>query len=227
MPKWRSAQWNLSGSIPLLVALVVLFFLESVTDHSRLIGVAYAAVLMVSAWTMSHDRRHLTGSLALVSIALVARLIYEVSPGRGTILLSHGCGIAFLTWSAYFIFQRAGAASGRVGKDRIAGAICVYLMMGVVGGTLASSVETVHPGSFRFPDGSGADQAPYTMSRSSVFLYFSFVTLATLGYGDITPVTPLARTFSWMLAVVGQMYVAIVVARLVSLGFSSPGPPKE
>jgi hypothetical protein len=46
------------------------------------------------------------------------------------------------------------------------------------------------------------------------------VTLATLGYGDITPVTPLARTFSWMLAVAGQLYVAIVVARLASLGFS-------
>jgi hypothetical protein len=78
----------------------------------------------------------------------------------------------------------------------------------------------MQPGAFRFPEGVSGD-GPYLEMEASTFLYFSFVTLATLGYGDITPVTPLARTFSWMLAVTGQMYVAIVVARLM-LGFSEP-----
>ena len=49
------------------------------------------------------------------------------------------------------------------------------------------------------------------------YVYFSFVTLTTLGYGDITPLTPVAQTLAWLEAVVGQLYLAILVARLVGL----------
>jgi hypothetical protein len=110
-----------------------------------------------------------------------------------------------------------------VNQDRILGAVCVYLMLGVIGAAVASSIAAMQPGAFRFPEGVSGD-GPYFELESPSFLYFSFGTLATLGYGDFTPVTPLARTFSWMLAVSGQMYVAIVVARLASLGFSGTEP---
>jgi hypothetical protein len=98
-------------------------------------------------------------------------------------------------------------------------------MLGVIGAAVASSIAAMQPGAFRFPEGVSSD-GPYLEAEASSFLYFSFGTLATLGYGDITPVTPLARTFAWMLAVAGQMYVAIVVARLASLGFSDTTPDK-
>jgi len=182
--------------------------------------------MLGSAWAMRPGRGHLVAGLALLGMGVTARIGYELSPAPMTLLLSHAFGILYLTYSAWFLFQRAVAASGRVGQDRITGAICVYLMMGVAGAAFASGIETIHPGSFRVPDPVDAAAPPFTSHRFSAFLYFSFVTLATLGYGDITPVTPVARTFSWMMAVAGQMYVAIVVARLVSLGFSAPGPGK-
>jgi len=208
-------------TLPLLIALALLFVLESIaTDPSPLIGMAYVAVLLGSAWAISRDRRQMIGTLALLAVAVVARVVYVASPGRLTLLLNHAGTIVFMAYAAVFIFRRAVAAPGRVGQDRVTGAVCVYLMMGVIGGAIASSIEAIQTGAFRFPDG------PSLAHETSTYLYFSFVTLATLGYGDIIPVTPVARTFSWMLAVTGQMYVAIVVARLVSLGFATP-PPRE
>jgi hypothetical protein len=168
---------------------------------------------------MTRHRRHVLGTVVLLGVALATRVAYEMSPGRVMLLLAHATGVVFLAWSAALLFRHAVAAPGRVNQTRIIGAVCVYLMLGVIGAAVASSIAAMQPGAFRFPEGVSGDR-PYFEMESSSFLYFSFVTLATLGYGDITPMTPLARTFSWMLAVSGQMYIAIVVARLASLGFS-------
>lgn len=70
-------------------------------------------------------------------------------------------------------------------------------------------------GSFRFP----ADTAWATPSPQR-YSYFSFVTLATLGYGDVTPVTVLAGTLAWLEAITGQLYLAVTVARLVALSLA-------
>jgi len=214
-----SAESNERSSLPLLIALAVLFVLEALaTGASRLVALAYAAVLIGSAWAMTRDRRHVLRTEVLLAVALAARVGYEMSPGRVTLLIAHATGVLFLAWSAALLFRHAVAAPGRVNQDRIIGAICVYLMLGVIGAAVASSIAGMQRGAFRFPQGMSSE-GPYLEVETSSFLYFSFVTLATLGYGDITPVTPLARTFSWMLAVTGQMYVALVVARLASLGF--------
>jgi hypothetical protein len=73
-------------------------------------------------------------------------------------------------------------------------------------------VETLHPGSFNLPEG-GEEATRY-------FLYYSFVTLTTLGYGDITPVTGLARSLSILEAVIGQLYLVVQVAWLVGVHVS-------
>jgi len=219
-----SRQRRDGSSLPLLIALGVLFVLEALaTEASRLVALAYAAVLIGSAWALTRHRRHVLQTVALLALALAARVAYEMSPGRATLLLAHATGVVFLAWCAALLFRHAVAASGRVSKDRILGAVCVYLMLGVIGAAVASSIAAMQSGAFRFPEGVLSD-GPYLEVETSSFLYFSFGTLATLGYGDITPVTPLARTFAWMLAVAGQMYVAIVVARLASLGFSGTTP---
>ncbi|HZL98935.1 MAG TPA: potassium channel family protein [Planctomycetota bacterium] len=219
-----SAESNERGSLPVLIALGVLFVLEALaTEASRLVALAYALVLIGSAWAMTRDRRHVLRTVVLLAVALAARLAHEVNPGRVTLLLAHATGVVFLAWSAALLFRHAVAAPGRVNQDRILGAVCVYLMLGVIGAAVASSIAAMQQGAFRFPEGMSSD-SPYLEVETSSFLYFSFVTLATLGYGDITPVTPLARTFSWILAVTGQMYIAIVVARLASLWFSGTAP---
>ena len=222
-----SIQRRDGSSLPLLIALGVLFVLEALaTEASRLVALAYAAVLIGSAWAMTRHRRHVLRTVLLLAVALAARVAYEMGPGRMTLLLAHATGVVFLAWSAALLFRHAVAASGRVNQDRILGAVCVYLMLGVIGAAVTSSIASMQPGAFRFPEGLSSD-GPYLEGETSSFLYFSFGTLATLGYGDITPVTPLARTFSWMLAVTGQMYIAIVVARLASLMFSATKPDAD
>lgn len=99
----------------------------------------------------------------------------------------------------------------RVG-DRIVGAICVYVLIGLGCGSIYETLDGVFPGSFKFPPDSA-----WTTPGPLRYRYFSFVTLATLGYGDITPVTALAGTLAALESIGGQLYIGITVARLVAL----------
>jgi len=209
--------WQRGSNYSLLASLLVLFAVEAaMSASSALLTVAYVAVLMVGAYSASRDLKTVVTSLAFVVPAVIARLAYIALPLRALFLVSQALGIVFLVYVVAVVFRRAVVASGRVTHERIAGSISVYLLMGVMGGQIAAAVESFSPGSFHVPDGTVADP-------SSLF-YFAFVTLATLGYGDITPVSAPARTLSWMLAVAGQLYVATVVARLVALGIDPKRP---
>src|SRR4029453_733173 len=103
-------------------------------------------------------------------------------------------------------------ARGRVTTNHLLGAMSVYLLLGVTWALVFRILHRVAPGSF---DG-------LSTGSPSEFLYFSFVTLATLGYGDITPVNPIARTAVYLEAVVGQLYVAVLIASLVSRQVTGP-----
>ena len=101
----------------------------------------------------------------------------------------------------------------------IFGAICVYLLIGLCWALMYSALEHVQDDSFQI--------AHRTMTVSlkdgrevtsySQMVYFSFVTMTSLGYGDMTPRTPAAQTLTWMQAVLGQLYLTVLIARLVSV----------
>jgi hypothetical protein len=101
----------------------------------------------------------------------------------------------------------------RVTADLICASIVVYLIFGLVWGFAYGLLDSLQPASFSIPEGKLED------SRL-LFLYYSFVSLTTLGYGDVTPMTAPASFLSLIEAVVGQMYVAILVARLVGINIS-------
>jgi len=101
-----------------------------------------------------------------------------------------------------------------VNIDTIAGAACAYTMLAVVWGNLYLLIEFLRPASFQIPAvwrmGAAGDPA-------AALVYFSFITLTTVGYGDITPQWPGAGGLAAAEAVVGQLYLAITIARLVGL----------
>jgi hypothetical protein len=97
-----------------------------------------------------------------------------------------------------------------VTEDVIFGAIVAYLLMAIMWSFMYSVVEDLHPGSFVIPEG------PVKHSQF-LFTYFSFVTIATLGYGDITPLTAAACSLSILEAIIGQIYLVVVVAWLVGM----------
>jgi hypothetical protein len=99
----------------------------------------------------------------------------------------------------------------------IFGAVCVYLLFGLAWAQLYWATERMDGESLSFPRSTvmsrDADGEPMPFSP---FVYFSFVTMSTLGYGDIVPETPLAQTLAWMQSVLGQFFLAVLVAWLVS-----------
>ena len=112
--------------------------------------------------------------------------------------------VAFWTFTTFRILKRI-AAQRNVNIETLAGAISGYLLFGLIGALVAACLELVIPGSFNI-------QNPENLG---VFVYFSFVTLSTLGYGDILPITQLAQTLSIAISLTGQIYLTIIIAILV------------
>lgn len=99
-----------------------------------------------------------------------------------------------------------------VTADTLYGAVCVYLLLGIMWASIYGVLEFLTPGSI-FIGREGEMQGPLS---SNVLIYYSFTTLTTLGYGDISSITPQARIISVLEAITGQMFIAFLVARLIS-----------
>lgn len=134
-------------------------------------------------------------------------------------LLQHLVNIVFLGFTSLVILGYVFSAQ-RITFNTISASLCVYFLMGLLWAVVFSLLTVINPESFNIGFESSASQIP-TMrfgSGNSIYpLYFSLVTLTTLGYGDITPATSTARTLASFEAVMGQLYLAVLVARLVGL----------
>jgi voltage-gated potassium channel Kch len=113
--------------------------------------------------------------------------------------------------------------AGPVTAHRIRGAIAVYLLIAATFGYAYAALETLRPGAFTLPAWWTGD-AP---RQAEAFYYFSIVTLTTLGYGDVLPVHPVARSLVTVEALIGQLYPAILIARLVSLQIETTRAKRE
>ena len=98
----------------------------------------------------------------------------------------------------------------RVSHDEISGAIAVYLLLGIAWAVIYVVIESLSPGAFHL--GSAAQGTIWEQ-----MLYFSLITLTTLGYGDIAPLTPAGRIWAALEAVTGTLYLAVLISRLVGL----------
>ena len=123
---------------------------------------------------------------------------------------SYALAAANFTILADLIARRV-FATGRVNVHRIQGAVAVYLLAGLILGQVLLLISHTYPGAFLLL---GQPVAHDQISDS--LGYFSFVTLTTVGFGDITPVHPLARSFTLLGAIFGTLYPAILIGRLVS-----------
>jgi hypothetical protein len=155
------------------------------------------------------QRRHIPIVLA-VSVIFVSAVDHTVRFRHLPLVASAVVAVfaGTVVWLVYGSVMRPHRPVG----DRIVGAICVYILIGLGCASVYETLDGVIPGSFRFP----ADTA-WSTPGPIRYRYFSFVTLATLGYGDVTPVTMLAGTLASLQAIGGQLYIGITVARLVAL----------
>lgn len=136
-------------------------------------------------------------------------------PGNLQTYLTDTLAIGVFGYAIFFI-SRYLFETDRVSLEMLYAALCLYLLIGVTWVFVYHFIETGRPGSFTLliEDGSHPINSRNLLGQ---FSYYSYVTLSTLGYGDITPVTRVARSMSALEAIVGQLYLAVVLARVVAL----------
>src|ERR1041385_1973010 len=173
-----------------------------------------AAVLLSGSYALSERRKlfYVSLVLALAAVALNCLLLFVSS--QWLVLLSNICLLVVLALFTTSILADVFRA-GRVTADKIYGALCVYLLIGFAWGVLYAILDELDPGSFSTPQETGA--VTENVARVMRMRYFSLVTLTTVGFGDIVPRSPAARMFATLEAVMGQIYLAVLVARLVGL----------
>ena len=208
--------------LELLIALVCLLVLQSFLTAETVVqrsAINVLLLLIIVSAIRSHSRSPKRSVIVLLLglISFVLSCWAERSPSPGLVMVIDACYVAVFAGLLLTLCENV-FRDGRVDVNRILGAICIYLVLGLLWAFLYAFLERAVPGSFRLQSVNrdlGAGQGLLTE-----LMYFSNVTLTTLGYGDIVPVSKPARTFAVLQAIFGQLYVAIVMARLVGLHIS-------
>lgn len=204
-----------------LVLLLVLFpFLEAMARPILLITVI-AGVLLGGVVAVEAGRRHVRNALLLtlvqIILAVSASLLDEGSLGFLVAVSVGLAAMAALIVYAIYCVLRYVLQARVITREQIYAGISVYLLLGFAFGAVYYLVNILNPDCIVVNSARLADTHPPDL------MYFSFVTLATLGYGDITPVAPIARSLAELEALSGTLYMAVLMARLVSLHRGRPG----
>ena len=209
----------------LFVSLLLLFFFYPFFDGLGfapwVLGFLFFTILISSVSSVSSSRRSVTAAQLLAILSFSGYISVQFT---GSLPLRVLTTVSFSLFFALIIVVvlRHILSIKEVTTDIILGAMCAYLLLGMVWAMVFSLIEILVPGSFLH--GGQALAEGFQGSRLQVissFIYYSFVTLTTLGYGDITPRSSPAAALSSLEAVTGQLYVAILIARLVGLHIAS------
>ncbi len=188
-------------------------------DDTLVVDLVTSVVLFAGIWSLFHNRTILWAGLLIFFPTIAARWCYTYWPQEGFLYATTLGTALFMLFNAYAIFVYI-LHQKKPRPDTIYGGVCIYFFLGFLWSELYVLTELYAPGSFAI-----SSEGLSLLSMKAELSYFSFVTLATLGYGEITPVGDMARTLAVMEAVVGQMFVAVFIARLV--GFHLVAPPKK
>ena len=209
--------WSTESGLTALLILILgyLIVLNSLGEFSfgSLVARLFFSLVIVAGVLITFEQKWLQGFAIVLAVASLAlNWLAEFQPTLVLATLNAGLGFMYLGFLLAAVIAQV-FREGPVTSHRIAGAIVVYLLLGALWALLYQVVALTMPQAFHLPESLGGD--PDALQRQ--LTYFSFITLTTTGYGDIAPVHPVARTLTMLEALVGQLYLAITLARLVSL----------
>ena len=201
----------------LFIGILCLIFLSPLLGPAfrvaLLIDTIYSFLFISCVFAVSTDRKYAIFStlFALPFLAVTWGSRFYTFP-QPLLIASTFSGIIFFGSIIYMLFKHV-LKQKKVNEEVIYGAIVVYLLIGIFCALCYGIIGTLDPNGFYFGNEFIGD------SRMR-FLYFSYITLTTLGYGDITPVAPVARSLAMLEAIIGQIYLVVMIAWLVGMNVS-------
>ena len=196
----------------IIAMLIVGPLFEEFVKIRILMDILWSAIFVSAIYAVSQKKHHIVIGVFLALPMLGSIWTKYFVQYKALITVGSLCGAAFFLFAIIqmliFIYSHK-----EVTRDLIIGAAVVYLFMALMWTFIFVVVEILNPGSFNLPEGQ-------SIEATRQFVYYSFVTLTTLGYGDITPITSMAKSLCIIEAVIGQLYLVVQVAWLVGVHVS-------
>ena len=203
----------------ILISQILLMFFAPFMEKDILIYIMFASLLLLTFLSVIQRIKDSKTPLVLAivsgAIAIISSFVWAIpNATEHTIFIGFTictAGYAFFILIAIVSISKTVFITDKVTSDRIIGSICVYMLIGMFFAFVYATMNF---------DG----KTGFEVERLYDYIYFSFASLTTTGYGDIVPTNGLAKMVASIEGVVGSMYVAVVVARLVGMHIASKFP---
>ena len=196
--------------IVFMVALVVMGpFINEFVRLRFFMNLCFSIIFIATIYAVSQKRFHIIIAVILIIPTLIALWSEDIKANNALLTIGYLCGLIVFAFAVIsiliFLFSQQ-----EVTRQTISAAVAVYLLLALMWTFIYRLIENLYPESFAVAH----DQL---MGAENIFLYFSLVTITTLGYGDITPIGSQALALSVLEAITGQIYLVVVVAWFVGL----------
>ena len=207
----------------LLIFILLLIAIQPLDEAIGRLGVVLdlivSAILLSAIYVISGKRIHIVIGVFLAAPLLISLWSAYFFTNAWLPIIGLLCGIAFFAFIIAIILKFI-FSQNEITGNLIAGAAVVYLLMAMIWTFAYRVIEMIHPGSFSMAQG-------HSLEHPFSFQYYSFVTLTTLGYGDIFPISTAAKACAILEAVIGQLYLVITIAWLVGVQISQSMQKKK
>lgn len=211
----------------LFFALIFLLFSGAVFAQfeselgQRLVNFSLTVTMLIAVWSMERKQARWLNPKIGMSLAIASLMIGDSILDDDRLAIAQlVIVISFLSLTTFLAWRQV-MFSGHVDRNKIVGAICIYMLIGVVWAFAYLLVEALFPGSMN-----GLDHREWQHNLEDM-IYYSMVTLTTLGYGDITPDQPLVRFLAYMESITGIFYTTVLVASLIGVRLATYKPDEN
>lgn len=201
----------------LLVLLIAGAFVQHIEYGDVIFDIMLSVTLLACIYATGQDRRFFVAGVVLASSTFASAWLAHLSGSTVPALASAFLGFTYFLYAALVILVHVFKAA-TITLDELLASVSTYLLLGIGGGFIFRFLELVDPGALVTTTNLAPELS--TVSPMSAYIYYSFACLTTLGFGDIVAATPEARVFSYLSAVVGQIFLTVLIARIVGLHIS-------